>query len=230
MNITNSMAECIALKQAYPNLICGFDLVGPEEGLETIHYFLPKLLQFKADCKTANIDIPFLFHAGETIWHGSVVDENLFDALMLGSKRIGHGFALASHPLLMDLFKERGICLEICPIGNEMLHLTRSIRGHAMWTLLANNVPCTINCDNAAFYSSSLSHDFYQTMIGSENMSLSGLKQLTQWSIDHSCLQQAEKRIVQAEFDRRWSAWIDAFIADPRNAQEAADYDNGVIS
>jgi adenosine deaminase CECR1 len=58
--------------------------------------------------------------------------ETFFDALMLNSKRIGHGFALAQHPELMKLFKEKRIALEICPICNEILHLCLTIGGHAM--------------------------------------------------------------------------------------------------
>lgn len=37
------------------------------------------------------LDIPFLFHAGETLGDGSPEDQNLYDAILLGTKRIGHG-------------------------------------------------------------------------------------------------------------------------------------------
>jgi adenosine deaminase CECR1 len=99
-----------------------------------------------------NIDLPFIFHAGETLNTGTPVDQNLFDAILLNSKRIGHGFALPKHPRAMQLVKDKGIALEICPISNEVLHLCSTIREHVLPILLANNIPCTINGDNGTFY------------------------------------------------------------------------------
>ena len=98
------------------------------------------------------MEIPFLFHCGETLDMGSDTDGNLVDALLLKSKRIGHGFALAKHPYIMQLMKERGICLELCPISNEILGLTPRVSGHAMYQLLANNVHCTISSDNGTLF------------------------------------------------------------------------------
>lgn len=98
------------------------------------------------------LDIPFLFHAGETLDTGTSTDCNLIDAVALNSRRIGHGFALPKHPQTMQLIKEKGIALEICPISNEILHLCPTIRGHTLPILLANNVHCTINSDNGTFY------------------------------------------------------------------------------
>jgi len=45
--------------------------------------------------KEAGVDeIPFIFHAGETLGDGTEADNNLYDAILLGTKRIGHGFVL----------------------------------------------------------------------------------------------------------------------------------------
>jgi adenosine deaminase CECR1 len=116
----------------------GFDLVGDENVLRPLIYYLQPLLQFKETQKQLGIDIPFLFHAGETLGDGDQVDCNLYDAILLGTKRIGHGqvfqcelskllidlsgsFSLAKHPALMEICREKGIALEVCPISNEIL-------------------------------------------------------------------------------------------------------------
>ena len=83
---------------------------------------------------------------------GGDTDGNLYDALLLDCKRIGHGFALARKPYLMEQFKKRNICLELCPISNEILGLTPRVGGHAMYELLANNVHCTVNSDNGTLF------------------------------------------------------------------------------
>jgi adenosine deaminase CECR1 len=38
------------------------------------------------------VDIPFIFHAGETLGDGNAADMNMYDAILLGTKRIGHGY------------------------------------------------------------------------------------------------------------------------------------------
>jgi len=117
-----------------------------------LRHFVPEFLEFRKACKAQGLDIPFLFHCGETLGVGTVVDGNLFDAILLNSKRIGHGYAAARHPLIMDLLKEKNIAIESCPISNEVLGLTPVTAGHHLPILLANDVPCTINSDNATFY------------------------------------------------------------------------------
>jgi adenosine deaminase CECR1 len=109
-------------------------------------------LEFREKCDQHGLDIPFLFHAGETLDTGSSTDQNLIDAVLLKSKRIGHGFALPKHPEAMRLVKENNIALELCPISNEILGLCSTARGHTFPILLANNVHCTVNSDNGTFY------------------------------------------------------------------------------
>ena len=130
----------------------GFDLVGHEEMGNELRHFVPEFLDFRKKCKEQSLDIPFLFHCGETLDIGSKVDGNLFDAVLLNAKRIGHGCAIARHPLIMEIFKEKKIAIESCPISNEVLGLTPVTAGHHLPILLANDMPCTINSDNATFY------------------------------------------------------------------------------
>ncbi|KAJ4175428.1 hypothetical protein NW767_015787, partial [Fusarium falciforme] len=163
-----------------------FDLVGEESKGKPLQAFVPELLGFKRRCEEAGIDISFLFHCGETI---ADEDDNLSHALNLGSKRIGHGFALINHPYIMQRMKDEGVCLELCPISNEILGLAGRISQHAMYPLLANDVHCTISSDNGTLFRSSLSHDFYQVLVGKPDMSLSGCRQLILWSIEHACLE-----------------------------------------
>ena len=57
-------------------------------------------------------------------WHGTKVDENLIDAILLNTTRLGHAYALASHPLLAEQAKEAGIAVESCPISNQVMAVT----------------------------------------------------------------------------------------------------------
>lgn len=114
--------------------------------------FAGELLDFGAKCAAAGVEIPLLLHCGETLEVGTATDANVVDALLLGARRIGHGFALARHPHVLQQMKARGVCVELCPISNEVLGLTPRVGGHAMYALLADNVHCTVNSDNGAMF------------------------------------------------------------------------------
>lgn len=73
-------------------------MVGQEDLGRPLKEFAETLLKLPED-------IQFFFHAGETNWSGTKSDENLIDAILLGTKRIGHEFALVKHPELLELIK-----------------------------------------------------------------------------------------------------------------------------
>lgn len=150
--VARGLAECLAFKKRWPRWIAGFDLVGEEGKGKPLSAFVPEFLTFRRDCAAAGVDVPFLFHCGETLEAGSEMDENLLDALLLGSRRIGHGFSLARHPYVMERMKRDGVCLEVCPISNEVLGLTPRANGHSVYNLLANDVHCTVNSDNGTLF------------------------------------------------------------------------------
>lgn len=160
------MDTCIEMKQQFPDLICGktlsglsvlhvtdeyaigFDLQGQEDAGPPLSYWIPELLDMRAKITTLGLDIPFVFHAGETLDHGGDTDSNLYDAILLGTKRIGHGFSIAKHPLLMQVCKDKNIAIETCPISNEVLGLCPTAKTHHLPVLLSNCVPCTISSDD----------------------------------------------------------------------------------
>jgi adenosine deaminase CECR1 len=82
-----------------------------------------QFLAFQQVVREANASIPFYFHGGETLFMNNARDENLFDALLLDSKRIGHGYAFRHHPLLLEMIKSKQVAIEICPISNQVLEV-----------------------------------------------------------------------------------------------------------
>jgi adenosine deaminase CECR1 len=184
--IAHDMLECIAMKQEFPDLIAGYDLVGQEDLGRSLAELTPELFWFKKQCAQAGVDIPFFFHAGETLGDGDTVDENLFDAVLLGTRRIGHGFSAYKHPLLIDMIKDKKILIESCPVSNEVLRLCGSITSHPLPALLARGVPCALCNDDPTILGqgvTGMSHDFWQALQGWENLGLAGLASLAENSV-----------------------------------------------
>jgi adenosine deaminase CECR1 len=128
------------MKKRYPKLIQGYDLVGQEDLGRTLHDLTPELLWFQDECAKEGVHIPFFFHAGECLGDGDETDHNLFDAILFGTRRIGHAFSLYKHPLLIDMVKEKKILVESCPISNEVLRYTASIMTHPLPALISRGV------------------------------------------------------------------------------------------
>ncbi|CZR53108.1 related to cecr1 protein [Phialocephala subalpina] len=184
--IVEDMDQCILIKSLFPHLICGYDLVGQEDAGRPLKDLLPELFWFKKQCAQEGTDIPFFFHAGETLGDGSDTDQNLFDAVLLGTRRIGHGFSLYKHPLLIDMVKEKRILVENCPISNEVLRLCASVMSHPLPALLARGVSCSLCNDDPAILGqdvSGMTHDFWQAFQGWDNLGLAGLGSLAENSV-----------------------------------------------
>ncbi|OWO97467.1 hypothetical protein B2J93_5280 [Marssonina coronariae] len=184
--IVEDMDACIAIKLAYPHLVSGYDLVGQEDGGRPLKDLLPELFWFKKQCVQEGIEIPFFFHAGECLGDGSDTDQNLFDAVLLGTRRIGHGFSLYKHPLLIDMVKEKKILVESCPISNEVLRLCASVMSHPLPALLARGVACSLCNDDPAILgqdTNGMTHDFWQALQGWDNLGLAGLASLAENSV-----------------------------------------------
>lgn len=210
--IVEDMDACLAIKIAYPHLISGYDLVGQEDAGRPLKDVLPELFWFKKQCAQEGVEIPFFFHAGECLGDGSDTDQNLFDAILLGTRRIGHGFSLYKHPLLIDMVKDKKILVESCPISNEVLRLCTSALSHPLPALLARGVSCSLCNDDPAMLgqdTAGMTHDFWQALQAWDNLGLAGLGSLAENSV-------------------RWAAFEDQTNAEWTHGIKEATLGNGV--
>ena len=183
----------------------------------------------RARCDEVGVEIPFVFHAGETLDHGGDTDANVMDAILLGTKRIGHGFSLSKHPVLIDICRTRKIAIELCPISNELLGLCKNIRAHPLGSLLAAGLSCTLSSDDPGFFQyalkfrlipyrltlghrSTLSHEFYQVMISADKMSLTGWRMLIEWSLEFSLSTAEQKQQWKVEFRESWERYCESIV------------------
>ena len=74
--------------------------------------------------------------------------------MLLGCTRIAHGFSLLKHPELIKIVKEKNICLEVCPVSNNILGYTHDMRIHPVRALLTKGIKCSISPDENGFFDS----------------------------------------------------------------------------
>uniref|UniRef100_A0A1A9WDK1 Adenosine deaminase n=1 Tax=Glossina brevipalpis TaxID=37001 RepID=A0A1A9WDK1_9MUSC len=191
------------LHHAKPNFIIGFDLIGQEDMGDPLHKFSNELTDLPS---TAN----FFFHAGETNWYGKT-DWNIMDALLLNTKRIGHGFALPKHPQLWSTIRKRNIAIEVNPISNQVLGFIWDLRNHPASFLIAENFPIIISADDpGAWNAKGLSYDFYYAFMAfaPAEADLRFLKQLALNSLKYSILTSEERRKSNRTFQKKWEEFI----------------------
>jgi adenosine deaminase CECR1 len=206
--VWNAVEQAVALRKEWEesNFILGFDLVGEEDAGYTTRYFLPNWIKLKDYLKQKGTTFPFYFHDGESDWPN---DENLYDAYLLGSRRIGHGFNLFRFPNLEQCMKRDGVALEVCPISNQALGYLKDLRIHPASGYLNRGVPCVICSDDPGIFGNDgLAYDYWQTVVA-WNLDLSALKQLAMNSILYSGMTEKEKQIAMNNWEKAWSNWID---------------------
>ncbi|XP_014211256.1 adenosine deaminase 2-like [Copidosoma floridanum] len=193
------------LKRELPDFIAGFDLVGQEDKGKP-------LVEFAEGLRSIGNDVQLFFHSGKTNWYGTSVDENLVDAVLLNTKRIGHGFALLKHPKVMEMVRDKSIAIEVSPISNQVLGLVKDLRNHPAAALFANNYPVVVSNDDPLMWGAKgLSYDFYEAFVGimSRSADLRALKKLALNSIEYSSMNVVQKKKAKEIWDRRWENFID---------------------
>ena len=115
----------------HTKLVSGFDMVNEEDFNPGIDFFLEQIIEAKMKVGDR---MQFYFHSGESY---NRANTELFDAILLGTKRIGHGFNLSMHPDLVERVKRENICVEACPVSNKILGYVRDMRTHPTRALLA---------------------------------------------------------------------------------------------
>ena len=128
--------------------VVAIDLAGAEALFPTEKY---RELFKKA--KEANI--PFTIHAGEADGADSVKL-----AVEFGASRIGHGVRSYEQPAVIEMLKEKGIALEMCPTSNRQTHAVEDMSQYPFMDYLSKGLAVTLNTDDMGIEGTTLADEF----------------------------------------------------------------------
>jgi adenosine deaminase len=170
--------------------IVGIDLAGAEANFPP-ELFRPLFERARAD--GMNITI----HAGE--WAGA---DSVRSAVELGAKRIGHGIRSIEDIAVVDLLKERGIVLEVCPTSNVDSGSVESIDQHPLGRLHEAGVRTTINTDDPLISGITLSEELRRAS-ASFGFSTADIRRQTLTAAENAFLPEADRVMLVNRF-RNW--------------------------
>jgi len=114
--------------------------------------------------KARDLSIPFTIHAGEADG-----PESVKCAINYGARRIGHGVRIIEDKEVMDLVKEKGIILEMCPTSNRQTRAVSDMTKYPLIKYLNEGIKVTINTDDMAIEDTTIQNEYKYIV---ENFSL----------------------------------------------------------
>ncbi|MCD4687306.1 MAG: adenosine deaminase [Anaerolineae bacterium] len=134
-------------------------------------------------------------HAGE--WDGP---DNVREAIeVLNAERIGHGVRTIEDSGVVQLVRERGITLEVCPTSNVQSGVVKRLKNHPMIDLTYLNARTTINTDDPALSNITLTDELALCHLGL-GLPLGEVKQCVMNAAFAAFLPDAEREVLIAEF------------------------------
>jgi len=126
-------------------------------------------------------------HAGETTG-----PEAIWEALSIGSERLGHVLSATRDEDLLRALKERGIGLELNPTSNVRTGVCPSFADHPLRRYFDAGLLVTLNSDDPAFFGSNVANE-YRLAAVEQGFSREELRQLAANSMRASFLPEATK-------------------------------------
>jgi aminodeoxyfutalosine deaminase len=126
-------------------------------------------------------------HAGETTG-----PEAIWEALAIGSERIGHALSAIDDPRLLEELKARDIPLELNPSSNVRTGVCSSFAAHPLRHYFDMGLLVTLNSDDPAFFASDLANE-YLLAHTVQDFSPDNLRKLAANSFSASFLPESDK-------------------------------------
>ena len=189
----NAVTMAVKAREKLGDFIAGLDIAGDEsaDSEKTARQLANHLEPAFREC------LPITIHAGE----GEPAEKIWQAAYLLHADRVGHGLTLYQHENLMQRFRDRGICLELCPTSNcEVVGYNSN--NYPLQNYWQQGLPLTICTDNPGISQTDSNREYLKAA----SLSPQGI---TRWDalamirqgFSHGFLDAARKRLLMQQVD-----------------------------
>lgn len=174
--------------------VVGVDVAGDERGddAEALDQLAQALQPAFEAC------LPVTIHAGE-----GTPPEKIWDAAYrLHADRIGHGLTLRENAKLLERFRDRDICLEMCPTSNQEV-VGIAADDYPFSDYFQHSVPIAVCTDNPAISRTTLSNEILKaSQLSPAELSLWDTLAVIKSAFRHAFLPANERRKLLQEVDQ----------------------------
>lgn len=204
-DIKDDMGNAFRMRSRYPDIIKGYDLVAEEDAGNTGLFYRDAYLMRDSLAQVYKVDMPLTLHAGESEWEHN---QNIYDAVLVNARRVGHGINLVFFPALEQEIKRRDICIEVNPMSNQLLGYVADLRLHPAHMLINKGIQITVSSDDPAIFDySGVTLDYWSIFLAWE-MNLKMMKKIVMNSIDYSLLDNVQKQKAKQIWQDKWASFI----------------------
>lgn len=172
-DLVNTINLAVAAKQQLSSFVVGLDMAGDEQKTkpkQIAHLFTPAF----EHC------LPITIHAGE----GEQAESIWQAAYHLHADRIGHGLTINDNANLAQRFRDRNICLELCPTSNREVvgfydpryPSSKNYPHYPLLELWKKGLPLAICTDNPGISRTTLADEYLAAAAMTGN-------QISQWDV-----------------------------------------------
>lgn len=172
--------KAIDLHSTYPSII-GIGLGGDERHTASDPFRELFALAGKAGLRLSN-------HAGETTG-----PEAIWEALSIGSERLGHVYSAYQDITLLNELKTRRIPVEMNPTSNVRLFVCPCLEQHPIRALFDHGLLVTLNSDDPGFFGADIAAEYYNVHTALQ-FTLTELQLLARNSFEGSFLSDTMKK------------------------------------
>jgi adenosine deaminase len=204
--LSQTINLAVTAKQQLPDFVVGLDMAGDEQQTQPdqiAHLFTPAF----------EYCLPITIHAGE----GQPAESIWQAAYHLHADRIGHGLTLNDNDLLAQRFRNRNICLELCPTSNREVvgfydpryPFSQHYPAYPLLDLWNKGLPLTVCTDNPGISRTTLADEYLAAAaMTNDQLTLWDVLAMIKQGFAHSFLAGDSKEILLKQIDARLYALI----------------------
>lgn len=179
-------------------LVVAIDIVNDEDR----SYSLSRYEDRVRDIIARHPGLKLTLHAGESL-RGE--NREIEIALRCGINRLGHGFNLYRYPHLLEEVRQKGICVEVCPVSNAALGYCADFSLHPANAYRKAGIPLVICSDDPAYQSHSVLTGDFLAVVAGWDLSLAEVKELCRSSLRYSFLSDDRKATLLNHWESTWN-------------------------